>query len=127
MSLQSRRSPLLALRVVLGLVVVWQSVVTLLAGVHAGSWHEHLAAVVRGLAVVEIAAALLFLIPATARVGGWLLIGVFAIAIALHALHGEWGFGALVVYATAVWAILAERADAPRRFEGTAPARDAQA
>lgn len=107
---------------VLGLVVVWQSVVTLLAGFHAGSWHAHIAAVVRGLAVVEVAAALLFLIPATARVGGWLLLCVFAIAIALHALHGEWGFGALVVYATAVWVILSERADTPSsgRVEGVA-------
>ena len=120
MSPEGRRKPLLVLRVALGLVVVWQSVVTLLAGSHAG-WHEHLAAVVRALAVVEIAAAVLFLIPATARAGGWLLLGVFAIAIALHALHGEWGFGALVVYATAVWVILTERADAPRRVEGTAP------
>jgi hypothetical protein len=104
---------LLALRVVLGLVVVWQSLVTLLAGFHPGSWHAHLAAVVRGLAVVEIAAALLFLIPATVRVGGWLLLGVFVIAIALHLLHGEWGFGALLVYTTAVWVVLAERGDAP--------------
>ena len=122
MSLGGRRRPLLALRMILGLVVVWQSVVTLLAGFHAGSWHEHLAPVVRGLAVVEIVAALLFLIPATARVGGRLLMGVFAIAIALHALHGEWGFGALVVYATAVWVVLAERPDtlSPGRVEGIA-------
>jgi hypothetical protein len=105
----STRNPLLVLRVVLGAVVVWQSVATLLAGFHAGSWHAHLVAAVRGLAVVEIVAALLFLIPATARVGGWLLLGVFAIAVALHALHGEWGFGALLVYATAVWVLMQER------------------
>ena len=122
MSPGSRRGPLLALRVVLGLVVVWQSVMTLLAGFQAGSWHAHIALVVRGLAVVEIAAALLFLIPATARVGGWLLLGVFAIAIAFHALHGEWGFGALIVYATAVWVVLAEQANTPSpgRVEGMA-------
>lgn len=122
MSPGSRRSPLLALRVVLAVVVVWQSVVTLLAGFHPGSWHAHLAALVRGLAVVEIAGALLFLVPATARAGGALLLGVFAIAIALHALHGEWGFGALVVYATAVWVLLTERGDVPStgRSEGVA-------
>jgi hypothetical protein len=118
----STRNPLLVLRVVLGAVVVWQSVATLLAGLHAGSWHAHLVAVVRGLAVVEIIAALLFLIPATARVGGWLLLGVFAIAVGLHALHGEWGFGALLVYATAVWALMQERTDTPSpgRVEGIA-------
>jgi hypothetical protein len=117
------RSPLTALRVVLGLVVVWQSVVTLLAGFHPGSWHSHIAVLVRVLAVVEIAAALLFLIPATARVGGWLLLGVFTIAIALHALHGEWGFGALIVYATAVGVLLAERTDtrSTGRVGGMAP------
>ena len=113
MSAASRRSALQVLRVVLVLVVVWQSVTTLLAGFHAGSWHAHIAMVVRGLAVVEIAAALLFLVPATARVGGWLLLGVFALAIALHALHGEWGFGGLIVYATAVGVLLAEEPGAP--------------
>lgn len=121
---RSPRNPLLALRVVLGLVVVWQSVVTLLAGFHAESRDTHLATVVRGLAAVEIAAALLFLVSATARVGGWLLLGVFAVAIMLHALHGEWGFGALVVYATAVGVILAERApDGPARASGASRAK----
>ena len=109
MSAASRRNPLVALRVVVGLVVIWQSVTTLLARFHPGSWHEHIAAVVRGLAGVEIAAALLFLFPATTRVGGRLLLLVFAIAIALHVLHGEWGFGGLVVDATAVAVILADR------------------
>ena len=111
MSPGSRRSPLLVLRVVVGLVVLWQSVTALLGGFHSGSWHEHLAAVLRGVAIVEILAAVLFLLPATSRLGGWMLLGVFAIAIALHALHGEWGFGSLVVYATAVGVILAEPMD----------------
>lgn len=110
MNMRSRRHPLQVLRVVLALVVVWQSVATLLAGFHAGSWPAHLVVVVRGLALVEIGAALLFLLPATVRVGGWLLLGVFTLAIALHALHRQWGFGGLLVYATAVGVILAERA-----------------
>ena len=108
----TRSSPLVVLRTVLALVVVWQSVTTVLGASHAGSWNAHLAVVVRGLALVEIAAALLFLIPATAKVGGWLLLGVFAIAIALHALHGEWGFGSLIVYGTVVAVLLAERPNA---------------
>jgi hypothetical protein len=116
------RNALAVLRVVVALVVMWQSVATLLAGFHPGSWHAHIAMVVRGLAAVEIAAAILFLLPATARAGGWLLLCVFATAIALHALHGEWGFGSLVVYATAVWVVLAEPADAPSSgpLEGSA-------
>lgn len=110
---ESRRNPLLVLRLVVGLVSLWQSATTLQHGFGAGSWHHGLAAILRGVAAAEIVAAILFLIPATKRVGGWLLLGVFAIAMALHALHGEWGFGGLVVYATAVWVVLAGDADSP--------------
>ena len=107
------RRTLLVLRLAVGLVSLWQSATTVLHGFGAGSWHHGFAAILRGVAVAEIVAALLFLIPATKRVGGWLLLGVFAVAIALHVLHGEWGFGGLVVYATAVWVVLAEDAGVP--------------
>ena len=62
------------------------------------------------LSGAEIPAAPLFLLPVTATVGGYALLGI--IAIAIHALHGDfWGLEILVLYALAVYASLAWRKD----------------
>lgn len=61
------------------------------------------------LAWSEIVAAVLFLIPFTAVIGGYLLIVVFLVAALLHVLHGEFDIGALVVYAAAVLVSLSYR------------------
>jgi hypothetical protein len=58
------------------------------------------------LAYGEMAAAVLFLIPRTVTLGGWLLIGVVGLAIVLHLLHGWWNVGPLVVYMAAARAVL---------------------
>ena len=50
----------------------------------------------------EIVAAVLFLVPFTARVGGYLLLVVLALAALLHILHGQYDVGGLLVYAAAV-------------------------
>ena len=52
-------------------------------------------------------AALLFLIPPSSRIGGYILLGVFAAAILVHALHGDFRELDLLVYAAAVLAVLA--------------------
>lgn len=45
----------------------------------------------------EILAAPLFLLPVTAAVGGYALLGIIGLAIAIHALHGDfWGLEILV-------------------------------
>lgn len=60
----------------------------------------------------EILAAPLFLLPVTAAVGGYALLGIVGLAIAIHALHGDfWGLEILVLYAAAVYATLAWRKD----------------
>jgi len=59
------------------------------------------------LAWAEIAAAILFLVPRTLVIGGWLLIVVLVSAIVIHLLHGWFDVGALVVYAAAAWAVMA--------------------
>jgi hypothetical protein len=41
------------------------------------------------------------------RAGAWLLLAVFAGAVALHIVHGQFEVGGLLVYAAAVVAILA--------------------
>lgn len=58
---------------------------------------------------IELVAALLFLSPAASRIGGLALLVVFAAAILLHFLHGEYNVGALIVYGAAVWTVLKVR------------------
>lgn len=50
----------------------------------------------------EILAAVLFLVPYTARAGSYLLLVIFALAAVVHVLHGQYNVGGLVVYAAAV-------------------------
>ena len=54
-------------------------------------------------------AAVLFLVPITTVVGAWLLLLVFAGAILLHVLHGQYEVGGLLVYSAAVYVVLAFR------------------
>jgi hypothetical protein len=75
---------------------------------HAGV----LASVRLMLSGAEILAAPLFLLPVTAAVGGYALLGIIGLAIAIHALHGDFrGLEILVLYAAAVYASLAWRKD----------------
>ena len=73
------------------------------------------------LAWPEIVAALLFLIPLTVVAGGYFLLAVFAVAAVLHLLHGQYDIGVLVVYATAVLAVLAYRGATPGEVAGDRP------
>jgi uncharacterized membrane protein YphA (DoxX/SURF4 family) len=53
----------------------------------------------------EIVAAILFLVPKTAVRGAWLLLIIFALAIAIHLVHRMPNVGALVVYDAVAWAV----------------------
>ncbi len=60
----------------------------------------------------EILAALLFLVPVTARAGGYALLVIFALAIAIHSLHGDFvGLEILLLYGAAVYVSLADGGD----------------
>jgi len=61
------------------------------------------------LAWTEITAAILFLVPFTMRLGGYLLLVIFFLAGLLHILHGEFDVGLLLVYAMAVLVSMAYR------------------
>jgi hypothetical protein len=98
------------LRIVLGIVVMIQSVQALLPS-ETGLHGPLLARVLPILAAVEILGALLMLVPRTGRVGAGVLIVVFAVAILLHGLHGNWNVGGLVVYAACAWVVLAAAAE----------------
>ena len=61
------------------------------------------------VAGAEIIAAILFMAPFTIMIGGYALIVIFALATALHLLHGQYDVGALLAYVVAVWASMANR------------------
>jgi hypothetical protein len=49
----------------------------------------------------EIIAAVLFLLPFTATIGGYLLLVIFGVAALLHILHAQYGVEGLLVYTVA--------------------------
>ena len=103
-----QRAAIQLLRWTLGLVVLWESLRFVSS---AGSvQHLHAMGLPPWFAVVlggaEIAAAVLFLMAKTARVGGVALLIIFAIAVTIHLLHGRWDVGELLVYGAAVIACL---------------------
>jgi len=51
---------------------------------------------------IEMLAAILFLMPVARRTGGYALLLIFAVAAAIHVLHGEFDVGYLLIYGTAV-------------------------
>jgi len=55
----------------------------------------------------EIVAVVLFLVPLTAIIGGYLLLVIFVLATLLHILHGQYDVGSLIVYAVALLVCLA--------------------
>jgi len=101
------------LRWTLGVVVVLESAEFIfsnsaahfLAKVGLPSWVQPV------LGGSEILAAVLFLVPFTAKVGSYLFLIIFALAALLHILHGQFSVGGLVVYAAAVLVCLAHAGD----------------
>jgi hypothetical protein len=55
----------------------------------------------------EIIAVLLFLIPPTRTIGGYALLVIFTLAALIHIAHGQPDVGGLVVYAAAVYTVVA--------------------
>jgi hypothetical protein len=98
-----------------GLVVLLESYRTFhgaLYGIHDPGHAGALASVRLILSGSEIVAVLLFLLPFTTAVGGSALLVIFAAAILIHGLHGDFaGLEILVLYGAAVFAILAYRKD----------------
>ena len=71
------------------------------------------------LSACEIVAALLFLIPASSVAGALGLLVIFGLAIAVHALHGDFrGLEILVLYGVAVYVSLAERRESRAAVPG---------
>jgi len=58
--------------------------------------------------IAEVAGALLFVVPATVRIGGALLLLTLAIAAVVHGAMGQAPPAAFLVYAAAIWTVLRE-------------------
>lgn len=105
------------LRWTLGLVVLFESsrfafsasAAYLLSKTGLPSWLQPV------LGGAEIVAVVLFLVPFTARGGGYLLLVVFALAAFVHILHGQFDVGGLAVYAAAVLVCLAQTQNKPTK------------
>jgi hypothetical protein len=95
------RDSVFILRLVLGLVAGGYSLV-LVVSQFQGSAHPALLL----LGVAELAAAILFLISRTLRLGGAALIIIFALAAIFHVVHHEYSVASLVVYGAAAWAAI---------------------
>lgn len=94
------RTAFIGFHFTLAIVVLLQSV----WGVkHALSTVNHALLV---LAIVKILAAIVFMIPQTVRLGGLVLLLVFAVAFSIHLLHGELDLRLLVYAAGTLFVIV---------------------
>ena len=89
-----------------GLLLLLESSRTFYAvhrGLHGAGHAGILNSVRLFLSGAEIAAAILFLVPFTTLMGGYILLAIFGLAIVIHGLHGEFGgLEILVLYGVAV-------------------------
>jgi uncharacterized membrane protein YphA (DoxX/SURF4 family) len=108
MGARSQSISMTVLRWTLGVVVLWESLrfaVSATSAHHlAGIGLPHWTAPLLGAA--EVLAAILFLLPKTAKSGGFLLLLIFAVASVLHLLHREYHIETLLVYIAATWACI---------------------
>ncbi len=82
----------------------WRLLMSLLR--HAGPHMPN--AVLYPIAIAEVVAAVLFVLPAKlGKIGGVMLLVVYGAAFLAHVLHGNYDVGNLVLLAAAVWVVLA--------------------
>ncbi len=110
---QVKRLAIPSLHWSVGLVVLWQSYQTFhlaFSKLHVPGHSGTLTGVRLVLSGCETIAAILFLIPLTTVVGGYMLLAIFALAIIIHTLHTDFaGMETLIVYGAAVLVGLAYR------------------
>src|SRR5579862_9795421 len=94
----------------LGMVVLLESFLFVMPSAGLEFAHTHMPNMVREvLGWGEIVGAILFLIPRSVFLGGWLLVGIFALAILTHLLHGMWNVGSLLIYTAAAATVVASQ------------------
>lgn len=99
------------LRWILGLVVLLQSLLFAFSpsAIHRFAQTGLPLWIRPALAGGEVAAALLFLIPAASIVGSYFLLLIFAIAIVVHFLHRQFDVSSLLVYSMAAIVCMTHR------------------
>lgn len=111
MTEQRMKTGLTGLQWTLGLVILIEAVLFVMPSAGHDFAKTHMPNFVRlVLGWGEIIGAVLLLIPRTAVRGGWLLMGIFVLAIVVHALHGMYNVGSLVIYTAAAWAVASGKA-----------------
>ena len=100
---------------VLAAVVFLQSIITVLHAYAGQSGHG-----LAWFAGAEAVAAILFLVPATMRIGAMFLLLIFGVAIVLHGLQGELQLS-LAVYIAGVVLVMAHGSAFGRRSHEAAP------
>ena len=102
---QKVKIAMMGLQWTLGLVILIEAILFVMPGAAAGLSRTHMPDALRLiLGWGEIIGAVLLLIPRAAVRGAWILVGIFALAIVVHLLHGMFNVGSLVVCVTAAWA-----------------------
>jgi|SRR5271155_3031472 len=100
------KTALTGLQWTLGLVILIEAILFVMPGARHDFAQTHMPDLVRQvLGWGEIIGAVLLLIPRTAVRGGWFLVGIFALAIIVHLLHGLFNVGDLAIYTAAAWAV----------------------
>jgi hypothetical protein len=108
MTQQQMKISLMGLQWTLGVVVLIEAVLFVMPGTRQEFARTHLPDIVRlVLGWGEIVGAALLLMPRTVVRGGWILAGVFVLAIVIHLLHGMFNVGSLIIYTAAAWAVAA--------------------
>ena len=106
------RFALTALQWTLGIVILIEAVLFVMPSAHHDFARTHMPDLIRQvLGWGEIVGAVLMLIPRTAARGALLLLAVFVLAIVIHALHGMYNVGNLVIYTAAAWTVAAGKAN----------------
>jgi DoxX-like family len=110
MTEQQMKTSLTGLQWTLGLVILIEAVLFVMPSARHDFAATRMPDILRlVLGWGEIIGAVLLLIPRTAVRGGWVLVGIFALAIVVHLLHGMFNVGSLAIYAAAAWVVAAGR------------------
>ena len=101
--------PVTVLRLALALVIGHAALMLLLQILHGGSIHAAVhPGIAAALALVELLAVVLFLIPRTTVLGAWTLGAVLVAATLLHLHAGQAPPPVFLVYAAGIWVVAAE-------------------
>jgi hypothetical protein len=110
MTEQRMKTAFTGLQWTLGLAILVEAILFVLPSGRHDFARTHMPDIVRQvLGWGEIIGAILLLIPRTAVRGGWILAGIFALAIVVHLLHGMFNVGYLAIYTAASWAVATGR------------------